>query len=233
MPHLQREGSLYNNGERLGNIWQTGESSNSRIQSQQWIFFQGYFNWIYHDGGRWLGLTLKTRLRQGFHLPTISNFGCKDRRDMLNVHWPWHVVTMSSHWYPIAWIIKVSKLLNSHEFSQSSWRGWPVILYSGSLCKTNEEDKEIQGKFSLSLWNWALTCRKELQKLTCQILHQSWLCSQRSGRKGWQDKRLAWSSWRIRKLTRTKICTSTIQACWQSFSFKIYHDLSFKANKKL
>lgn len=138
---------------------------------------------------------------------------------------------MSSHWYPIAWIIKVIKIA---AFSYKAHEGdGPVILYSGSLCKTNEEDKEIQGKLSLSLWNWALTFRKELQNPTCQILHQSWLCSQRSGRKSWQDKRLTWSLWRIRKLTRTKICTSAIQACWQSFSFKIYHDLSFKANKKL
>ncbi len=165
---------------------------------------------------------------------------------------------------------------------QSSWRGWPVILYSGSLCKTNEEDKEIQGKLSLSIWNWALTFRKELQNPTCQILHQSWLCSQsqeeradkirdwhgvcgglgnsqeqrfalplfrlvgkaslskstmtfpskqaksyknqhvicqpwllcdlplmqRSGRKSWQDQRMTWSLWRIRKPTTIKSCTS-------------------------
>ncbi len=47
------------------------------------------------------------------------------------------------------WIIKVIKIA---EFSYKAHEGdGPVILYSGSLCKTNEEDKEIQGKFSLSL----------------------------------------------------------------------------------
>jgi hypothetical protein len=230
LPHPQREGSMHNNGERLGNIWKIGESLQTpEFNPSNEFFFKdistGFIvmvdDWVWHWKQGWD----KGFICLQFQIWVVKT-DMTSKCTLVMTHCD-NVITLISNsidrqGYQNCWIL-----------IQSSWRGWPVILYSGSLCKTNEEDTEIHGKFSLSLWNWALTFRKELQKPTCQILHQSWLCSQRSGRKSWQDKRLAWSLWRIRKLTGTKICTSAIQACWQSFSFKIYHDLSFKANKKL